>query len=111
VVAALQQRGIATALHDEVSAMAADVDEGSQALVVAHDHHRHVAGEARDVVADLGELGERPDVVPALAEDLQHLLFDNRRIGVPARRQRFAAVERTEQIGAGFIGLCHAGRS
>ncbi len=73
VIAALHQRGVAAALHDQVAAMAADIDEACQSSVVAHDHHRHAAGVARDVVADLGELGQRPDIVPALAEDVQQL--------------------------------------
>ena len=87
VVTALQALGIAAAFHDLVPAMTAHVHEAGEAVLVAHDRHGYAAGITGHVVADLGELRERTNVVPALAENLGNLAFGDSRIGVPARRK------------------------
>ena len=67
----------------------------------------NLADIARDVVADLLKLVQRTDVVPGLAEDPMDLALGDRRIGVPARRQAFAAGEAGKQARGILCTVAH----
>ena len=70
------------------------IDEAREATFIANNDDRHAPGVAGDVVAQHRQLRQGPDIVPVLAEDMRNLPLGDRRIGVPARRERLAAVER-----------------
>ena len=91
-----------------MAAVPADIDEAREPVIVADYHHRHLAGIAGDVIADVFQFGQRPDVIPGFSEDLHDLLFGDRRVGVPVGRQRLAAIERREQAGGIVDALDHS---
>ncbi len=95
------------AFHDLVASVPADIDEAGEPRLVADHDDRHLAGIAGDVIAEVFQPTNRPDVIPGLAEDLGNLCGGDRRIGVPMGGQRFAAIESRAQLG-GIVGdLAH----
>ena len=99
VIAALQQLATAVGERHGVRTVAADVDEAVQlALGVPRHHHGHAARGADHVVAGRGELGLGAEQRPAAREDPLVLELGHRGIGVPARRQRPAVLERVGDL-------------
>ncbi len=99
VVRALERLAVPVALRDQVPAVAADVDEAAQdALVVADDHDRDLAREAREEVAGLRDAVGPAGVLPGAREDALALQPLDRRVGVPVRRERRAGREGGAEI-------------
>jgi hypothetical protein len=92
VVGALQRLPLARALADDRAAVAADVDERAQdAVVVADEEHRGVAGARGVERAGLGDLVRARDVLPEAAEDSLLLHLQRGRVDVPAPGDRACA--------------------
>ena len=98
MVAALHDGRIAATLHHLMPAVAADIDQRVQPGFAADHHHRDQSTDiSGDIVADILQFVRRTDIGPALGEYLPQFALRDRRIGVPARRQRQAAVETFDQ--------------
>ncbi len=98
MVAALHDLRIAATLHHLMPAVAADIDQRVQPGFAADHHHRDQSTDiSGDIVADIRQFVRRTDIGPALGKDLLQFALGDRRIGVPARRQRQAAVETLDQ--------------
>ena len=89
VVRALQRLAPARALADDRAAVAADVEERAErVLLVAHEDDRNVADGRRGERSGLGHVARVPDVLPRAAEDALALELEHGRIRVPAPGQR-----------------------
>ena len=94
VVGALQCLPVPRALHDDVAAVAADVDEAVEIAVLVPDKDdRDVAGLRGEVVAGLRHLGSYAGVLPRVLEDPLPLERENRAVRVPARGECVAGFE------------------
>src|SRR6266508_1048523 len=87
VIRALDGRLAAVALDEERAAVAADVEEGAEPVVRAHDEDRHVAGPRGKALSRLLGPPGVADVLPRPAKDALLLPAQHLRIGVPAPRQ------------------------
>ena len=96
VVVALQRLAVAARLaHDLRATVAADVGEGAQlAVFAARDDDGNLANGRGDEIAWARKLVGHVHILPAFAEDSPLLQRVDRRIGVPLRRQRIAALQR-----------------
>ena len=89
VVRALERLAPARALAHERAAVAADVEERTQrVLLVAHEDDRNVPDGRGRERAGLGHVALVPDVLPRAPEDALALELEHGRIRVPAPGQR-----------------------
>ena len=94
VVGTLQRLAVPGALHDDVAAMAADVDEALElALLVPDEDDRDGPGLGGEVVAGLAHLGRHAGVLPGVLEDPLALEREDGAVRIPARGQRVAGLQ------------------
>ena len=111
VVRALERLAAPGPLDDEVSSVAADVDQPAKRSVrAADDGDRDVPDLRREVRPGLGDPLRRPRVRPGAREEPLALALEDAGIGVPARRERPSVLERVLELGdrCRHVGHAHA---
>ena len=93
VIRALQARTVSGAVHDFMTPVATDVDQGANALGSSDYNNRDVSHHAREVVADPGKLLGPSHVLPGTTEDALHLMPADSGVRIPRGRQPQTVVQ------------------